>query len=188
MTGFDDLWFLAEDAAKTAERVEHDLRESHDPTIEPALRRSVSRRRFRTLAERIRDCGSPFGAHTIVHRNRGEFLLVRHAGLDRWVLPGGGVDGDEGLRAAAERELAEEAGVGADYEGLGALYRVEVTHGDHETWGVMPVYAARAEGTSPTAADPDGEITAAQWFRELPRDTRDREDLLAWRRRRFGEE
>jgi len=186
MRGFDDLRFLAEDAAETARRVDGDLRERHEPTIEPELRRTVSRRRFRTLVERIRDCGSPFGAHTVVHRDGGELLLVRHAEVDRWVLPGGGVDGDEGLRAAAERELREEAGVDADYEGLAALYRVEVVNDDYDTWGVMPVYAARAPSATPEAADPDGEITAAGWFRELPEDTRDREDLLAWRRRRFG--
>ncbi|MFB6247323.1 MAG: hypothetical protein ABEL97_01995 [Salinibacter sp.] len=44
------------------------------------------------------------------------------------------------------------------------------------------VLQARAEGTDLRVADPDGEITDADWFETLPADTRDREQLREWRR------
>lgn len=45
----------------------------------------------------------------------GGLLLVRHVadGREWWCPPGGGVDGDEPLPAAAERELHEETGIRA---------------------------------------------------------------------------
>ena len=183
MTTLGDLWYLAERASQQAEQAYHTLLDRHrDGHYETTHEEYVSRRRFRVLAERIRETGAPYGAHTAVYRPSGELLLVRHDGVDRWVLPGGGLDGPETFREAAERELAEEAGVEAAYEGLGLLSRVEVYSGDYHTWGVLPVYAARAETTDPEVSDPDGEISEARWFRALPEDTRDREDLLAWRR------
>jgi 8-oxo-dGTP diphosphatase len=54
-------------------------------------------------------------------------------------------------------------------------------------WGVLPVYEARAETTDIAVDDPDQEISEAQWFDELPTDTRDREEILAWREQRFGD-
>jgi hydroxymethylglutaryl-CoA reductase (NADPH) len=41
--------------------------------------------------------------------------------------------------------------------------------------------AAAAESTEPEVSDPDGEISEARWFDDLPEDTRDRHDLEAWR-------
>ena len=182
-----DLWYLADRATQRAAQAHHALLERHgEADYETTHEKHVSRRRFRVLAERICETGGPYGAHTVVYRSSGELLLVRHEGVDRWVLPGGGVDGRETFREAAERELTEEAGVEVDYEGLGMLSRVEVRSGDHHTWGVLPVYAARAETLDPEVSDPDGEISAARWFDDLPGDTRDREDLLAWRERHLS--
>jgi 8-oxo-dGTP diphosphatase len=180
-----DLWFLAEEASQRAEQVYQRLRERHTGVLEFSRRRRVPRSRFRTLARRVVDSGAPFGAHTVVYREGGELLLVRHEGVDRWVVPGGEVGANEDLREAAERELAEEAGVEADYDGLAMATRVEFAAAEHVAWGVLPVYAARAVTTEPTVDDPDGEISDAQWFADLPPDTRDREELLAWRDRRF---
>jgi len=98
-----------------------------------------------------------------------------------WVLPGGNVDTGESYRETAERELAEEAGIGAEYEGLGVLVRADLRCGDHHTWGILPLFQARADGHALTVNDPDGEITEARWFDELPEDTRDREYLREWR-------
>lgn len=183
MTTFDDLWYEATEASQRAERAYHRLRQQHGSFLEFERRRGVSRPRFRTLSGRIRRSGAPYGAHTIVYRPDGELLLVRHEGVDMWVLPGGEPETDEGFREAAERELGEEAGVEASYEGLGVLTRVTIACDDHETWGVLPVFAARAETTEPAIDDPDGEISAASWFDELPADTRDRDQLLEWRDR-----
>ncbi len=181
----DDLWFLASEASQQAECAYHRLTDRHDDEayLEFERTRSVSRERFRTLAERIRSSGAPYGAHTVVHRDSGELLLVRHEGVDMWVLPGGCVDAGESFHEAARRELDEEAGVSVAYDGLAMVTRVTVRHGDQGTWGVLPVFEARAESTAPTVDDPDGEISEARWFADLPPDTRDREDLLAWRAR-----
>ncbi|PSP54470.1 NUDIX hydrolase [Halobacteriales archaeon QS_1_67_19] len=182
MTAVDDLWYLATEADQRAEQAYHRLTDAHEDLLEQTHSRRVSRSRFRTLAERIRETGAPYGAHSIVYRPSGELLLVWHDGVEMWVVPGGEPDAGESFRAAAERELAEEAGIEATYDGLAMIVRVEVRSGDHSTWGVLPLFEARSVGDeTPTADDPDGEVTAAAWFAELPENTRDREDLLAWR-------
>ncbi len=185
----DDLWYLADEADQHAEQAYHRLRERHDAFLERTREKHVSRGRFRTLARRIRETGTPYGAHTIVYRPTGELLLVRHDGVDMWVLPGGEVDPGESFRETARRELGEEAGIEAKYEGLGVLGRVEVSAGSYDTWGVLPVYAARAAegGAKPRVRDPDDEISDARWFDALPEDTRDRDILRAWRRAWLGE-
>jgi 8-oxo-dGTP diphosphatase len=185
MTSLDDLWYLADEASQQAERTYYRLRTRHEGFLERETVRRVGRPRFRTLARRIREDGAPYGAHTIVYRQSGELLLVRDATADQWVLPGGAVDGEETLREAAERELHEEAGVAVDYRGLGLLTSVRIRAGEYDTWGVLPVYAARAESHDPEVSDPDGEIVDARWFADLPEDTRDRGDLVAWRERRL---
>ena len=182
MTAVDGLWYLADEAARTAERAYHRLAERHDAGyLERTYHKRVGRCRFRTLAGRIEATGAPYGAHTLVYRPSGELLLVRHEGVGQWVLPGGDIEDGETFRETAERELHEEAGVDASYEGLAMLVRVEVRCDGHETWGVMPVFRARATTTETAVADPDGEITAARWFAPgaVPEDTRDREDVLA---------
>jgi 8-oxo-dGTP diphosphatase len=178
----DDLWYLAEDATQRAEQAYHDLTERNAEFLTFERSRQVSRRRFRTLARRVAATGAPYGAHTAVSRPSGELLLVRHEGVDLWVLPGGEPEGGESFREAAERELGEEAGVAASYDGLAMVTRYRFRCREHDAWGVLPVFAARSED-APTVADPDGEISAARWFDDLPADTRDREELLAWRER-----
>jgi 8-oxo-dGTP diphosphatase len=186
MTSVDDLWYLATQAQQQAEQAHHRLTESHEEFLERNHTRRVSRSRFRTLAERICDTGAPYGAHSVVYRPSGELLLVWHDGVGMWVVPGGEPDPGESFREAAQRELAEEAGIEPDdeavFDGLAMSIRVDLRCDDHSTWGVLPLFEARAETTvTPTANDPDGEITEARWFDELPENTRDREDLLAWR-------
>ncbi|MFB6218930.1 MAG: NUDIX domain-containing protein [Halobacteriaceae archaeon] len=178
----DDLWYLATDAEQCAEQAYHRLVEAYGDFLEFERARSVSRDRFRTLAERVVATGAPYGAHTAVYRPSGELLLVRHEGVGMWVLPGGEPEDGESFREAAERELAEEAGLPADYEGLAMVTRYRFSCRGHDAWGVLPVFAARASG-QPEVRDPDGEITAARWFADLPEDTRDREELETWRER-----
>jgi 8-oxo-dGTP diphosphatase len=181
VTAVDGLWFLADQAEQRAERAYHRVLESYDADcLERTYRKHVSRDRFRTLADRIRQNGTPYGAHTLVHRETGELLLVRHEGVGLWVLPGGGIDGAETFRETAERELEEEAGIEAAYRGLAMLNRVEISCRGHSTWGVLPVFHAIAKTTAPTVSDPDEEISAARWFdpSRLPEDTRDRDDLI----------
>lgn len=178
----DELWYLADEADQRAEQAYHRLTDSYDDDLKFTQERFVSRQRFRTLADRIRRTGAPYGAHSLVYRSPRELLLVRHEAVGLWVLPGGEQENGETFQEAARRELAEEAGIDADYEGLAFLTEVELRCDDHTTWGVMPVFAAQADAASaPEVADPDGEITAAKWFEELPTDTRDRPQLRTWR-------
>lgn len=187
MTSVNNLWYLASEATQQAEQTYHRLGERHDDFVEFETTKHVSRYRFRTVATRIEDNGAPYGAHTLVYRDSGELLLVRHEGVDKWVLPGGEADDDESFREAAVRELREEAGIEADYEGLGMLVRVTLVGNSHSTRGVLPIFEARPDSTTLAVEDPDGEISDAQWFAELPEDTRDREQLKQWREQRFGE-
>lgn len=179
----DDRWYRAEQATQAGERAYHRLDERHDDYRPCDRTHHVSREHFDRLAERVAATGAPYGAHTVVYRDCGDLLLVYHAGVDKWVVPGGGVHDDETFREAAERELGEEAGVEAAYDGLALLGRVTVRSGEYSLSGVLPVFAAEARCETPTVADPDDEITAAEWFDVLPQDTRDREDLRQWRER-----
>lgn len=181
----DDLWFLATEAEQRAEQAYHGLTDTYTQFLEFSRTYDVSRRRFRTLAQRVSESGAPYGAHTAVYRPSGEVLLVWHEGVDMWVLPGGGVRDGESYREAAERELGEEAGIEAEYEGLAIATRTAIRCGEYSTWGVLPVFEAKAETTALTVNDPDGEITDAKWFTELPENTRDRKQLLAWQDKRL---
>jgi len=186
MPTVDDLWYLAERARQRAEQAYHRLAGRADMEFEMTKR--VSRERFRTVAARTADNGAPYGAHTLVVReadgeNEGDaLLLVRHAGVDKWVLPGGETRADESFREGAKRELREEAGLAATYDGLGILGQVRFRSGEHTTWGVLPVFEASPDEEQVTVDDPDGEVTDAGWFPldDLPPDTRDREHLLEW--------
>lgn len=188
MTTVDDLWYLADVASQQAEQRYHELLERHDEPVEFTRYRRVSRPRFRGVAEDARDHGAPFGAHVLAYQSSGELLLVRHEGVDKWVLPGGELDDGESFREAALRELGEESGIDAAIEGLGMLGRVEFYCDSNNTWGVLPIYEARAETTDLDVQDPDEEISDARWFPldGLPDETRDREEILQWRDRRFG--
>jgi len=176
----DRLWYLADEAEQVAAQTYHRLLDRHGNPEEFTKSRWVSRPRLRTIVERVVDNGLPYGAHAVVTRDDGALLLVRHADVGKWVLPGGEVGQDESFVDAAARELREEAGVEATFDGLALLGRVEFYGDDHSTWGALPIYRARAESTDLTVADPDEEIVDAMWVHSLPEDTRDREILRSW--------
>lgn len=187
MTAVDDLWYLADEADQQAEQAFHRLRTRFEAAMTFETTKYVSRRRFRTVADRIKRNGAPYGAHSAVYRPDGRLLLVRHDAVEMWVVPGGRAHDEETFQSAASRELGEEAGLVADYDGLAMLGRVRFHAGGHTTWGVLPIFEAvvGADPPEPTVDDPDDEISAARWFGDLPEDTRDRKHLQEWRSRRF---
>ena len=54
---------------------------------------------------------SSVGVRILVINQKNEILLVEHTYVDGWHFPGGGVNRNESMHAAAKRELFEEAGV-----------------------------------------------------------------------------
>ncbi len=77
-----------------------------------------SQQRIQTFVEENRGCFSrhhPGGHITasawIIDPARSAALLVHHRKLDRWLQPGGHIEGDTTVHDAARREVAEETGL-----------------------------------------------------------------------------
>jgi ADP-ribose pyrophosphatase YjhB (NUDIX family) len=77
--------------------------------------------------------GMTLGVRTIAVDAAGKVMLVRHTYRPGWYLPGGGVERGETAIAAAERELAEEAGlqVTAPLQLIGFYSNHRIHPGDH---------------------------------------------------------
>ena len=78
-----------------------------------------------------------------------------------WSLPGGFVDENEPLEAAARRELAEETGV--TVAALEQLYTAGAPGRDPRGWTVSVAFLARVEPGSAKAVAAD-DAAAAEWF------------------------
>lgn len=98
------------------------------------------------------------GVRALVCDEQQRVLLIRHTYTDGWHLPGGGVDHGESARAAALRELAEEAGVEAQDLHLVGFYsnHVRFKH-DH-----VALYRAGAWRSCPP--HDNGEIAERGFF------------------------
>jgi ADP-ribose pyrophosphatase YjhB (NUDIX family) len=95
----------------------------------------------------------------VVYRNK--VLLVRRAigrHLGDWAIPGGFVERGETVDVAVQREVFEEAGVKADFEGvIGIRHRVS----EHEN----SVYIMSLLHTTDDQTHPDGvEVDDARFF------------------------
>jgi ADP-ribose pyrophosphatase YjhB (NUDIX family) len=103
--------------------------------------------------------GLTLGTRIAVFDAEGRVLLVRHTYAPGWLLPGGGVERGETVRAAAVRELAEETGVVAEEEPVlfDLLLNDRQFPGDHVALLVLRRF--RREPFRPSA-----EIAAAEFF------------------------
>lgn len=62
--------------------------------------------------------------------NEGKFLLVRHKADDSyWCLPGGGMESDEDLFSALERELVEETCIKPEIGNLIYIHQIKTENG-----------------------------------------------------------
>lgn len=104
--------------------------------------------------------------------NENRLLLARHHSpgrYDFWAPPGGGVEGEEELQAAAERETLEETGICV--QALRIAYIDELIDSDGRMvkfWFLARYLAGEIDVRSNPAAEE--RITEAGWFRqeELP--------------------
>lgn len=118
--------------------------------------------------------GTAVTAAARVRDSRDRPALVKNGWSDGWILPGGEVEPDERPAEAARREVREETGLGATVGDplvvLDQTY-VDETRGTEAFTAQYVVYAARADGEIPDAAElgeRDDEIRAARWFETLP--------------------
>ena len=104
-------------------------------------------------------------AGTLVQQD-GRVLLVRHmrpGKYDFWVAPGGGVQGEESLAHAAQREAREETGI--DVEATRMAYVEELMN--PETRHCKFWFAAQATGGRLSVAAPEAKgeyIVEAAWL------------------------
>jgi 8-oxo-dGTP diphosphatase len=102
----------------------------------------------------------------------GRVLLVRRADDDSWCLPGGRVEFDESIEAAARREFAEETGRAVELGALLGVYSDPAvqTHRYPDAL-VVQFVAVVFEGRAGARVGPlAGDIVETRWFasRELP--------------------
>lgn len=107
----------------------------------------------------------------VVVRREGEFLLVQESLRDHpWYIPAGRVEAGESLVEAAEREVAEEAGVPVIVDGV---IRVDHTPFPEGVSRVRVYLTARPRDETPPKTTPDENSRRAGWFsldqiKELP--------------------
>lgn len=109
------------------------------------------------------------GAQALVIDAEGQVLLVRHTYRPGWHFPGGGVELNQTLEAALERELEEETGLRPTERSvlIGIFANFQSFPSDH----IALFRVARFERVR--AFIPNREIAEARFFprRQLPRDT-----------------
>ena len=119
-----------------------------EPLVRPALKTHARLTRGLTL-----------GVRGMVFDAEGRVLLIQHTYVRGWHLPGGGVERNETVREALERELIEEAGIRLTGEPslLGIYSNARVFRGDH-------VLIYRVDEWEACPQTSRGEIHCIDWF------------------------
>lgn len=152
-----------------------DLLAAHPGAV--AHERTIETDQKSLAAARDRGLEGGWGAGALLERD-GAVLLVRQDG--QWFLPGGQVEGDETLDAAAERELREETGLTVQVGDLIAVSQKTLVSGDDTLTFQFATFGADLAGGGVTDDPglPDEEIDTVEWHETLPPNTYDR-DLVA---------
>jgi 8-oxo-dGTP diphosphatase len=111
------------------------------------------------------DFGIRVGA--VVARD-GAMLLVRHQKPDRdpyWVLPGGRLEPGETIPECAEREILEETGLSASFEGV--LYVSEFLREGRHTVDITVRMAPEGDEEAVLGSDPELAAGSEPTLREL---------------------
>lgn len=98
----------------------------------------------------------------------GRLLLVRHQKPDRdpyWVLPGGRLEPGETIPECAAREVAEETGLDARFDGV--LYVGEFLREGRHTVDVTARMTVDEESEATLGSDPEVEPDAEPTLREI---------------------
>jgi ADP-ribose pyrophosphatase YjhB (NUDIX family) len=124
---------------------------------------------YDAFRERV-DAGGGWGAGVWLTDDDGRVLLVRNEGEDGWGDPGGKVEPDESVEAAAVRETREEASVECELTGVNEVHLVEVRdETDPDRPGLVTpivVFDGHYAGGDPRPRD--GEIADVAWFASSP--------------------
>lgn len=136
------------------------IREKHGP-----IRRTMSK-------DKVREARMPnllynFALVVCRHPQTGKYLLCQEYSNRGFWLPGGKVDGGEGLKTAALRETMEEAGMEVDLKGLLAVeYHPTGVDGDSYVVRMRVIFYAEPTAAfmqRPPKCRPDFESVGASW-------------------------
>jgi 8-oxo-dGTP diphosphatase len=97
----------------------------------------------------------------ITDDTRTKILMVRNADNGQWTLPGGAVEDDESLEAAAIREAKEEMGYDIRVHGIVAVNEAVLL--ESQEHALLVTFRAEVVGGSPAISRPD-EIQAIDWI------------------------